>query len=155
MTATALVSGKLAKAQERKVSKNGKPYGVANVRVGAGDATTWWRVMVFDADEVDRLMELSAGETVSASGSFNAETYVSKKDGSTKIGFTLLADAVLTALRAAGGPTTLGWLKARPGLGDRPEAAIFTLALSQRLRFVDKTRPIDDAFALALPGEAT
>jgi hypothetical protein len=66
-----------------------------------------------------------------------------------------VADAVLTALRAAGGPTTLGWLKARPGLGDRPEAAIFTLALSQRLRFVDKTRPIDDAFALALPGEAT
>jgi len=97
MTATALVSGKLAKAPERKVSKSsGKLYGVANVRVGAGDAVTWWRVMVFDADEVDRLMELSAGETVSASGSFNAETYVSKKDGGVKIGFTLLADAVLT-----------------------------------------------------------
>lgn len=63
-------------------------------------------------------------------------------------------DAVLAAMRAAGGRTTLGWLKARPGLGDRPEAAIFTLALRQRLRFVDKTRPIDDAFALALPGDA-
>ncbi|MGA2491330.1 MAG: single-stranded DNA-binding protein [Roseiarcus sp.] len=96
MTATALVTGKLAKAPERKTSKGGKPYGVANVRVGAGDAVTWWRVMVFDAEEIARLMELSAGETVSASGSFNAETYQSKKDGSTQIAFTLLADAVLT-----------------------------------------------------------
>lgn len=95
MTATALVSGKLAKAPERKTSKGGKPYGVANVRVGAGDAVTWWRVMAFDTEEIERLMELSAGESVSASGSFNAEVYQSKKDGSTKIAFTLLADAVL------------------------------------------------------------
>lgn len=95
MTATALVSGKLARAPERKTSKSGKPYGVANVRVGSGDAVTWWRLMVFDAEEIERLMELSAGEAVCASGSFNAEVYASKKDGSTKIAFTLIADAVL------------------------------------------------------------
>lgn len=50
MTATAMVSGKLAKAPERKTSKSGKPYGVASVRVGAGDAVTWWRLMVFDVE---------------------------------------------------------------------------------------------------------
>ena len=62
--------------------------------------------------------------------------------------------AVLEALRAAGGRTTLGWLRARPGLGDRPEAAIFSLALRRRLLFVDKTRPLDDGFVLALPDDA-
>ena len=66
-----------------------------------------------------------------------------------------VAEAVLAMVRAAGGSTSLGWLKGRPGLGDRPEAAIFTLALRQQLRFVDKTRPIDDGFLLALPDDAT
>jgi hypothetical protein len=105
MTATALVTGKLAKAPERKTSKSGKPYGVANVRVGAGDAVTWWRVMVFEADEIELLMALSAGETVSASGSFNAEVYDSKKDGST---FTLLADAVLVPRKRKRGRADMG-----------------------------------------------
>ena len=95
MTATAMVSGKLAKPPERKVSKAGKPYAVASVRVGGGDAVMWWKVMAFEDDEVERLMELGEGETVAASGSFNAETYTSKRDGQTKIAFTLLADALL------------------------------------------------------------
>ncbi len=62
-----------------------------------------------------------------------------------------VASAVLEAVRNARGQATLGWLKRQPGLGDRPKAAIFTLALNRRLLFVDKRHPIDDAFAVALP----
>ena len=62
-----------------------------------------------------------------------------------------VALAVLEAARANGGRAPLGWLSAQPGLGRRPQAAIFSLALTRRLLFVDKTKLVYDDFVLALP----
>lgn len=97
MTATALVSGRLQRDPERKVSKAGKPYVAATIREGDGETVTWWSVLCFSESAGAELMEMRAGEGVAASGSFRVEPFL--KDGETKLAFTLFADGVLSARR--------------------------------------------------------
>ena len=47
MSATALISGKLFREPEAKVSRAGKYYASATVRVGDGEGATWWKVLSF------------------------------------------------------------------------------------------------------------
>lgn len=98
MTALALVSGVLYRAPEFRISKAGKPFVTATIRVKDGDTTAWWKVICFSESAQAELMRLGDGDGVSVQGSLRVETY--EKNGETKVSFTVVADAVLPLRRA-------------------------------------------------------
>jgi single-stranded DNA-binding protein len=93
-----LVTGSLYRAPEQKISKTGKPFVSATIRVKDGDATAWWKVLVFSESACAELMRLSDGDAVSAQGALKVEQY--ERDGAVKLSLTCIADSVL-ALRSA------------------------------------------------------
>jgi single-stranded DNA-binding protein len=97
MTARALISGRIWRDPERKVSGAGKRFANATLRVGNGDDTTWWKLLAFNETAIEELLSLKDGDAVSATGEFKVELY--DKGGSTRIGFTIFADRVLSAKR--------------------------------------------------------
>jgi hypothetical protein len=97
MTARALISGRIWRDPERKVSSAGKPFVSASVRVGNGDAAVWWKVLAFNEAAIEELLALRDGDAISASGEFRAEIF-DGRDGP-RVGFTLFADRVISAKR--------------------------------------------------------
>ncbi|WP_018407675.1 single-stranded DNA-binding protein [Methylocystis rosea] len=97
MTARALVTGTLFRAPERKVSRGGKPYVSATIRVREGDASQFWRVTIFSESAGEEMMSLSDGDAVSAQGAMRAELY-RPDDGEPRLSLSIIADQVL-ALR--------------------------------------------------------
>lgn len=97
MTAHVLISGALFRAPERKISRSGKSYVSATIRVRDGDAAQFWRVTIFSDSAGEELMRLSAGDAVSAQGPMSAELY-RPDDGEPRLSLSLIADHVL-ALR--------------------------------------------------------
>jgi single-stranded DNA-binding protein len=97
MTAHVLISGTLFRAPERKVSRAGKPYVSATLKVRDGDAAQFWRVTVFSESASEELMRLSDGDSVSCQGAMKAELY-RPDDGEPRLSLSLVADHVL-ALR--------------------------------------------------------
>jgi hypothetical protein len=97
MSARALISGRLWKDPERRISGAGKVFGSASVRVGNGDAAAWWKVLTFSDSVTEELLSLKDGDAISATGEFKAEIY-DGREGS-RIGFTLFCDGVLGAKR--------------------------------------------------------
>ncbi|MFZ3181649.1 MAG: single-stranded DNA-binding protein [Methylocystis silviterrae] len=93
MTAHVLISGVLYRAPEQRMSKADKPFWSATLKVRDGDATAWWKVLVFSESAGAELMRLADGDALSAQGVFKAEPY--DKDGTTRVGFTIFADRVL------------------------------------------------------------
>lgn len=93
MTAHVLISGALFRAPEQRTSKAGKPFWTATVRVKDGDATAWWKLLVFSETAGTELMRLGDGDALSARGVLAVEPY--EKNGETRIAFTCKADAVL------------------------------------------------------------
>ena len=89
----ALITGMLFRAPEQRISRAGKPFWSATLRVKDGDATQWWKLLVFSESAGAELMRLGDGDALSAQGVFKAEPY--DKDGETRIGFTLFAEHVL------------------------------------------------------------
>ena len=98
MTAFALVTGTLFREPKRKVSKAGKAYAAATLKVvaAADGSADFWSVLAFGQMQ-DEMLRLGAGDKLSAQGAFKVEPYVAR-DGATKISRTLFADA-LVALR--------------------------------------------------------
>jgi hypothetical protein len=97
MTASALISGRIFRDPERKVSKAGKPFAVAKLREGAGDAAVWWSVVAF-ADEVrEELLGLRDGDAVAVSGPFTVTTY--ERGGEIRLSHSLTVDRLITARR--------------------------------------------------------
>ena len=97
MSATVLISGKLWRDPERKLTKAGKPYVTATIRDGQGDDATWWRLLAFSEASCAELLCLHDGDGVAASGAFKAELY-DGRDG-VRISLTVLADRVISARR--------------------------------------------------------
>jgi single-stranded DNA-binding protein len=97
MTAFALVSGVLFRAPEQKISKAGKPFVTATIKVAADNTADFWSVLVFSESAQAELLRLGEGDKLSAQGSFKVEPYTAR-DGQTRISRTLFADHVL-ALR--------------------------------------------------------
>ena len=93
MSAFVLLTGALFRAPEQRIGKSGKPFWSATLKVRDGDATAWWKLLVFSETAGAELMRLGDGDAVSAQGSFKCEPY--HKDGEQRIGFTLFADCVL------------------------------------------------------------
>ncbi|THD45212.1 MAG: single-stranded DNA-binding protein [Bradyrhizobium sp.] len=97
MSATALISGRLWKVPERKLSKAGAQYVVATIREGAGDRVTWWKILCFSESGCDELLRLDDGDGVAASGAFEVDTY--EKNGEVRLNYTLVAERVISARR--------------------------------------------------------
>ena len=98
MTTTALVSGKLFRDPERKVSRGDKLYVLATVRDGQGDDATWWKVLAFGTEACDELLGLKAGDAVAMSGTLKAEVYT-PSGGEPRVSLSVLADRVISAHR--------------------------------------------------------
>lgn len=98
MSAFVLINGVLFKAPEQRMSKAGKPFVSATLKVKDGDATAWWKLLVFSETAGAELMRLGDGDAVSAQGVLKVEPY--DKDGATRINLTCFANAVL-ALKPA------------------------------------------------------
>ena len=97
MSATALVSGKLSRDPQRKVSKSNKQFVSALLKEGEGDTTTWWNLLAFNESAIEELSSLKAGDALAASGSFKAEIF--EKGEVRRVSFTLFVDKVITAKR--------------------------------------------------------
>jgi single-stranded DNA-binding protein len=93
LTAHVLVTGTLYRAPEQKVSKAGKPFVTATIRAKDGEASQWWKVIVFSESACAELMRLGDGDAVSAQGSLKVEQY--ERDGAVKLSLTCMADSVL------------------------------------------------------------
>ena len=100
MTARALVTGTLFRAPERKVSRGGKPYVSATIRVREGDASQFWRVTIFSESAGEEMMSLQDGDAVSAQGAMCAELY-RPDDGEPRLSLSLVADRVLALRQSA------------------------------------------------------
>jgi len=85
------IRGFLHRAPELKKSKSGNDYSMATLKVKDGNETKFWRVMAFK-DCAQRLMQFGEGDAASAEGSIKIDTY--EKDGTTRIGYTLMANDV-------------------------------------------------------------
>jgi single-stranded DNA-binding protein len=97
LTAHALIQGTLFRSPERKVSRGGKPYVSATIRVRDGEGSQFWRVTVFSEGAGEEMMRLQDGDAVSAQGVMKAEIY-KPDDGEPRVSLSLVADQVL-ALR--------------------------------------------------------
>jgi single-stranded DNA-binding protein len=97
MSASALLSGALHKAPERRTSKGGKAYVSATMREGSGDAVTWWKILCFSETAAEELLALADGDAVAVSGAFKVEIY--EKNGEQRLSHTVFVDRVITAHR--------------------------------------------------------
>ena len=93
MTAFILISGTLFRAPEERISKSGKPFWSAIVRVKDGDTAAWWKILCFSEAGGAELMRLGDGDALSAQGAFKAEPY--EKNGETRVGLTFFVDHIL------------------------------------------------------------
>ena len=70
MSALAIVIGSLFKMPEQRVSKSGKPYITASLKVKDGAELQWWRVTAFSETAQTELMRLVAGDALAVQGPF-------------------------------------------------------------------------------------
>lgn len=93
MSITALVTGKLHAAPERRIGGSGKPFTRAAVIAHDGDGDSWVSVIAF-GHIADQLAALDKGDTVSVSGRGQVKTW--EKNGETRAGLSVVADCLLT-----------------------------------------------------------
>jgi single-stranded DNA-binding protein len=98
MSTFALLSGKLQSAAQQRTSRNGNAFAMATLRVIAGNEVQFWRLFVFSKSAQAELMRLNEGDALAAQGSLKIEPY--EHDGVTKVGLTIIADAILPLRRA-------------------------------------------------------
>jgi single-stranded DNA-binding protein len=97
MSASALVSGRLFRDPERKVSKAGKPFVTAKLREGASDAVVWWSLLAFDEGCREELLRLRDGDAVAVSGPFTVTTY--ERNGEIRLNHSIVAERLISAQR--------------------------------------------------------
>ncbi len=119
MTTYTLVSGTLFREPERRMSKAGKSFVTATLRVKDGEAIQWWKVVAFSETVQAELMRLADGDAMSVQGAFKVETY--EKDGVTKLSLSIVADHVL-ALTPIASARQAARRKADDGKGDGQHA---------------------------------
>lgn len=95
MTAHVLLTGALFHAPEQRISKAGKPFVTATVRVKDGEAAQWFRVSAFSESAQAELMRLGDGDALAVQGAIKAELYT-PGGGEPRISLSIVADQVLT-----------------------------------------------------------
>ena len=97
MTASALVSGKLIRDPQRKISKSNKAFVSALLKEGDGEGATWWSVLAFNESTIEELSSLKAGDSLAVTGLFKSEIY--QKDGEPRISHSLFVDRLVSLKR--------------------------------------------------------
>jgi hypothetical protein len=97
MTTHILISGVLHKAAETRVSKNGRQYALAKIRVKDGEATQWWQCFVFSESAQAELMKLGEGDALACQGVPKFELF-RPETGEPRVSLSIAIDHVL-ALR--------------------------------------------------------
>lgn len=93
MSITALVTGKLHAAPERRTGGSGKQYTRAALIAHDGEADSFVSVIAF-GHVAEQLAALDKGETVSVSGRAQVKTW--EKNGEMRAGLSVVADCLLT-----------------------------------------------------------
>jgi single-stranded DNA-binding protein len=96
MSARGIVNGVLSRDPAQKTSKAGKPYVIATIRDGKGDAVRWWKVFIFGESLIEEIMRLGDGEPIAVAGEFDCEVYA-PASGESRLSWRITADAVLSA----------------------------------------------------------
>jgi hypothetical protein len=97
MSIAILVSGKLERAPEQRVSRNGAPFAMATLRVSTGTELQFWRLFVFSESAQAELSRLGEGDALTAQGVPKFELY-RPDGGEPRVSLSMTADHVL-ALR--------------------------------------------------------
>ena len=95
MSAIVLVSGRLLRDPQKKVSAKGRPYGSALVRVSDGNDSALWRVTAFSETALAELMKLRVGDGIAATGPMQAELYT-PAGGEPRLSLSLVADRLIS-----------------------------------------------------------
>jgi single-stranded DNA-binding protein len=90
---TALVTGKLHAAPERRTGGRGKPFVRVALIAHDGEADAFVSVIAF-GHVAEQLAALDKGEAVSVSGRAQIRTW--EKNGETRAGLSVVADCLLT-----------------------------------------------------------
>jgi hypothetical protein len=95
-------------APVEKISKGGKPYLLATIRDGTGEAARWWKAFIAEGlcDEVRRL---SDGEPIGVAGEIDCQPY--EKGGEQRLNWSVVVDVVLSARKPK---ATRGGTKGQP-----------------------------------------
>lgn len=95
----ALVQGTLAGDPAERSAANGSPFWTANLRVPAGAESMFLGLATFDAIAGARLMKLSKGSALAATGVFE-QTAWQDKEGNERAGWRLTASEILSVNQA-------------------------------------------------------
>lgn len=94
MTALVLLTGELARDPELRTSRNGRPYALATIRTKP-EHGGYWSAFVFNESARESLMQLRAGDGVSAQGEAKFDIYKPNDGGEPRVSCSLNAGAVL------------------------------------------------------------
>jgi hypothetical protein len=96
MSDRAIATGVLVKAPVEKTSKAGKPYVLATIRSGSGEAVRWWKAFVFSESAIEEIKRLGDGDPIAVAGEFDCSVYA-PAGAETRLNWTIRADAILSA----------------------------------------------------------
>lgn len=97
MALSILLQGKLERAPEIRVSRNGANFTMATMRVSAGTELQFWRIFVFSESAQAELARLSEGDALSVQGIPKFEVY-RPEGGAPRVSLSITVDQLL-ALR--------------------------------------------------------
>jgi single-stranded DNA-binding protein len=90
----ALITGKMFRNAEVKISKSGKEYGTITLQTTDKGASVFWRVTAFSENVISEFKHLKNGDALSIQGALDLSVF--EKDGQWQIGRSLRADRVLS-----------------------------------------------------------
>lgn len=94
MTVAILIQGRLERAPESRMSRNGSPYSLATIRVQSGSELQFWRVFAFCETAREELSRLDAGDALACQGAPKFEIY-RPEGGEARLSLSITADHVL------------------------------------------------------------
>jgi Single-strand binding protein family len=94
MTAHVLITGVLFRQPESRVSKSGKPFAMATLRVSAGNESQFWRLFVFSESAQAELAKLSDGDALACQGVPKFELF-RPETGEPRVSLSITVDHVL------------------------------------------------------------
>ncbi len=133
MSASILLQGKLERAPETRVSRNGNQFAISTIRVSAGNELQFWRVFVFSESAQTEIARLGEGDAVAVQGTPKFEIW-RPENGEPRVSLSVTADHVL-ALRQPP--------RERKPKADKPATTRESWAAPDRLRD-DRPRVNDD-----------
>ena len=96
MSDRAIVAGVVFRAPVEKISKAGRPYVLATIRSGSGEAVRWWKAFVFSESAIEEIKRLEDGDPIAVTGEFDCSIYA-PAGAETRLSWSIRVDAVLSA----------------------------------------------------------